>query len=133
MSCRNGAFRSRTFMLQNQQQGELQGMGYTTRLVERFGWSFASVMGDNTTATAGVRKLSTTPRALTQNQILRRIISRLWWSRTMLHLFWVKSQVMQADALSRLSGTNPTRPTDQATVDAVSKWASLMSHIRQLT
>ena len=42
VSCRNGAFRSRTFMLQNQQQGELQGMGYATSLVERFGWSSAS-------------------------------------------------------------------------------------------
>ena len=36
------------------------------------------------------------------------------------------------DALSRLSGTDPTSIT-QATIDAVSKWGSLMSNIRQLT
>ena len=132
VSCRNRAFRSRTFMLQNQQQGELQGMGYATSLVERFGWSSASVAGDNTAAIASVRKLFATPRAVTLNKILLRIFNRLWWSGTVLHLFWVKSEMMPVDALSRLSGTDPTSIT-QATVDVVAKWGSLMSNIRQLT
>ena len=119
-------------MLQNQQQGELQGMGYATGLVERCGWSPASVVGDNTAAIASVKKLPATLRAVTQNKILRRIFNRLWWSGTLLHLFWVKSKMMPADALSRLRGTDPTSIT-QATLDAVSKWGSLMSNIHQLT
>ena len=71
VSCINGASRSRTFMLQNEQQGELQGMGYTISLVERFGWSSASVVRDDTAAVASGKKLSTTPRAVTLNKILR--------------------------------------------------------------
>ena len=49
-----------------------------------------------------------------------------------MHLFWVKSKMMLADALSKLSGTDPTSIT-QATIDALSKWRSLMSNIHQLT
>ena len=131
VSCRNGAFRSKTFMSQNPQQGELQGMGYAISLGEKFGWSSASVVGDKTAAIASVNKLSATPRAVTQNKILRRIFNRLWWSGTLLHLFWVKSEMMPADALSRLKGTNPTS-ISRATVDAVSKWGILMSDVRQL-
>ena len=80
-------------------------MGYDTSLVEIFGWSLASIVGDNTAAIASVKKLSATPRGVTQNKILRRIFNRLWWSRTLLHLFWVKSEMMLADALFRLSDT----------------------------
>ena len=61
-----------------------------------------------------------------------RIFNRLWWSGTLLHFFWVKSEMMPADALSRLSGTNLTSIT-QATIDTVSKWGSLMSNICRLT
>ena len=119
-------------MLQNQQQGELQGMGYATNLVKNFGWSCASVVGDNMAAIASVKKLSATPRAVTQNEILRRIFNRLWWSGTHLHLFWVKLKMMPADALSRLKGTGPASIT-RATLDAMSKWGTLMSDVRQLT
>ena len=51
---------------------------------------------------------------------------------TLLHLFWVQSEVMPADALSRLKGTDRTSIT-RATVDTASKWGTLMSNIRQLT
>ena len=64
-------------MLQNQSQEELLGMGYVTSLVERFGWSSASIVGNNTAAIASVKKLSPTPRAVTQNKILRRTFNRL--------------------------------------------------------
>ena len=35
----------------------------------------------------------------------------LYWSRNLLHLFWVKSEMMPADALSRMSDTGPTSIT----------------------
>ena len=107
-------------------------MGYTTSVVERFGWSSASIVGDNTAAIASVRNLSATPRAITQNNILRRMSKRLWWSRTLLHLFWVQSELMPADALSRMSDTSSCCITG-ATVDALSKWGSLMSNVCKLT
>ena len=69
-------------------------MGYVTSLVQRFGWSSPGIVGVNTTAIASVWKLSATPRVVTQNKILRRIFNSLWWSRTLLHLFWVKSEMM---------------------------------------
>ena len=65
-------------------------------------------MGDNRATIASFKKLSATPRAVTQNNILRRILNRLWWSGTLLHLFWVKSEMMLVDALWRLKGTDPT-------------------------
>ena len=57
-------------------------------------------MVDNTTAIASVKKLSATPRVVTQN---KRIFNRLWWFGTLLHLFWVKSQMTPADPHSKLS------------------------------
>ena len=107
-------------------------MGYATSLIERFGWSSASIVGDNTTAIASVKKLSATLRIVTLNRILRRIFNRLRWSGNLLHLFWVKSEMMPADALSRLSDTHPASIT-QAIVEAVCKWGSLMSNVHQLT
>ena len=107
-------------------------MGCATSVVEKFEWSSASVVGDNTAAIASVKKLSVTPRAFNHNKILQRIFNRLWCSGTLLHLFWVKSEMMLVHALSRLKGTDPTSIT-RATVDAVSKWGTLMSNVRQLT
>ena len=78
------------FFLRNQQQGELQVMGHAARMVDRFGWSSASVVGDNTATLASMRKLSATPRAVTQNKIA---FNLLWWSGTLLHLSWVKSKL----------------------------------------
>ena len=113
------------FPLHNEQQGELQGMGHAARLVERFGWSSASVVGDNTVAVASIRKLPATPQVVTQNKILRRTFNLLWWPGTLLHLFWVKSELMPADAISRLLEVTPSAITMTA-ADALSKWNVLM-------
>ena len=61
-------------------------MGYTTSMVEKFGWSSASTVGDNTAAIASFKKLSATPLAVTQSKMLCRIFNRLWGSGTLLHL-----------------------------------------------
>ena len=55
------------------------GVGYATTLVKKFGWSFVTVVGDNTAAIASAKKLSATPRAVTQNKILRRIFNMVVW------------------------------------------------------
>ena len=85
------------------------------------------MVGDNTAVIASVKMLSPTPRV-----VLRKIVHKLWYSGTLLHLFWVKSDVMPADALSRLKGTDQMSIT-RATVDVVSKSGTLMSDVRQLT
>ena len=132
VSCRNGGVRSRCFSLQNQQQGELQGMCYTAHLVQKFGWGTTNVIGDNTAALASVRKLAANLRAVLQNKLLRRLFNLMWWSGTVLHLYWAPSELMPADALSRISQTTPVQVTD-ASVQAQEQWNTIMSDLWSLT
>ena len=118
--------------LENQQQGELAGALMACKFAVARGFHSVRLVLDNTAACWSMLNLKCATRASVQGKILRRVLNLLLWSGLVVHIVWVRSGLMPADAISRIQGPVTSLSMTAAVLEARGRWDSVLAHHREV-